>query len=372
MNSDILSDIFKRAQRQLDFKLAFVLYSKPNEKALNAIFQKDQKCYVSDDFSIPGFIFAPFDLKTHPCIVIPYENSEKILLELNVERSFTIQGAPFSETINTQNRSEYLDLIEHTVKAIKQNACTKIVISRRESVPLPYDNYFEVFARMIQLYPNAMVYFFYHPELGTWMGATPEKLIRIESGILYSVSLAGTIDRTKFNTPVWTEKELKEQRIVTDYIAEQLMDKLEEIEISHCRTIKAGSLFHLCSEITGSLKSNFSNIREIIQKIHPTPAVCGYPKEEAMRFIKENESYERTYYTGFIGEIGKASFPLKNSSGTQKMYADLFVNLRCMQIKNSQALIYVGGGITADSIPENEWLETVAKTSTMKKALFYN
>ena len=103
-------------------------------------------------------------------------------------------------------------------------------------------------------------------------------------------------------------------------------------------------------------------MKEIVQLLHPTPAVCGLPKEIAKEFIIENEPYDRGFYTGFLGELN-CSFTNKKAS------SDLFVNLRCMEIKNSQAHLYMGCGITKDSIPEKEWEESVNKSMTMKMVL---
>jgi len=96
--------------------------------------------------------------------------------------------------------------------------------------------------------------------------------------------------------------------------------------------------------------------------LHPTPAVCGLPKKITKDFILNNEGYNREYYSGFLGEINKDFVSKENNT-------DLFVNLRCMQITDNKAFIYVGGGITKDSIPENEWKETVNKSMTIKKVL---
>ena len=109
----------------------------------------------------------------------------------------------------------------------------------------------------------------------------------------------------------------------------------------------------------------------LINKLHPTPAVCGLPKEEAKDFILKNEGYHREFYTGFLGELNMpAEEGIKDNKSTS-----LFVNLRCMKIQphskggNNSAIVYIGGGITKDSDPENEWKETVAKSEVMKKVL---
>jgi isochorismate synthase len=77
----------------------------------------------------------------------------------------------------------------------------------------------------------------------------------------------------------------------------------------------------------------------VISVLHPTPAVCGLPKQEAKDFILENEGTTE-YYTGFLGELNKEGF------NKDTLKSDLYVNLRCMKIKDNQAHLYMGCGIT--------------------------
>ena len=104
-------------------------------------------------------------------------------------------------------------------------------------------------------------------------------------------------------------------------------------------------------------------LAQLLNKLHPTPAVCGLPKETAKNFILEHEGYDRSFYTGFLGEINL------NSGGEKSANTHLFVNLRCMELFEDKAVLFVGGGITNDSNNEKEWEETVAKSSTMKAIL---
>ncbi|MEA3463441.1 MAG: chorismate-binding protein, partial [Bacteroidota bacterium] len=90
---------------------------------------------------------------------------------------------------------------------------------------------------------------------------------------------------------------------------------------------------------------------------HPTPAVAGQPKEDAICFIKQLEPHDRDYYTGFLG-------PLQHRGAT-----DLFVNLRCMKITPSFISLYVGGGITLESDPAEEWNETRLKAQSLLKIM---
>ena len=111
---------------------------------------------------------------------------------------------------------------------------------------------------------------------------------------------------------------------------------------------------------------------------NPTPAVCGLPKDAAKQFILNNENYNREFYTGFLGELNmktqqKARLGKRNIENRAYTYTkrstQLYVNLRCMQLKGNKAMVYVGGGITQSSIAEREWEETVSKSLVIKSIL---
>jgi isochorismate synthase len=186
------------------------------------------------------------------------------------------------------------------------------------------------------------------------MGATPEQLVTINQNQFETVALAGT---QLFSEPIiWTTKEIEEQQFVTDFIVSEIASKVENLVVSEPKTIKAGNLAHLKSIITGQLTDDFSAL-DLITTLHPTPAICGLPKESALDFILKNEAFNRTYYSGFLGEY---------NSNNQ---TDLFVNLRCLEVVNNAVNIYVGCGITKDSNPEMEFLETENKSMTMRDVL---
>ena len=112
--------------------------------------------------------------------------------------------------------------------------------------------------------------------------------------------------------------------------------------------------------------------------MHPTPAVCGTPRQMAFEYILSNEAYDREFYAGFFGELNISTEPtFRNSKKnienrayqTVRKSTHLAVNLRCMQLKNTLAILYSGGGITKDSDPLTECLETENKIQTIKKVL---
>jgi isochorismate synthase len=215
-----------------------------------------------------------------------------------------------------------------------------------------------VFQKLLSFYRNSFVYIWFHPKVGFWVGASPEKLLTIEDDFMQTVALAGTTKESSDGLVNWSDKEIKEQQYVKSYILDSLNNVVDNLSSDELVNVKSGDLFHLCSKISGTLKS-FSDYKDIIKLIHPTPAVCGIPLDTSKEFINKNECYERSYYTGYLGVIS----PIQKS-------VKLYVNLRCAEVLNNSIKIYVGGGITKESKPGDEFEETVAKSHIMKNVFY--
>ena len=112
---------------------------------------------------------------------------------------------------------------------------------------------------------------------------------------------------------------------------------------------------HLISYLSFLLKYN-TQLSELIHSLHPTPAVCGIPLESSRNYILKNEGYNRDFYAGYIG--------LETPD-----FDKYFVNLRCARLYNNGALLFVGGGITAQSNPQKEWTETELKAKFIGESL---
>ena len=351
-------DFFIRVKQQEEQRLPFVIYSKPHKNKLTGFFQKNDHLYFAEDFTETGFVFAPFD--GNHAILIPEDQAEKRSVPFYF--STPKKTALFDFKEENQSKTDFEILVKKAIEAIEAGVFNKVVLSREEIILVPEFEIVTVFERLVQNYPDAFTYCWYHPKIGLWMGATPERLLKAKKNKFYTMALAGTQLFDATSEGVWGDKEKEEQRFVTDFILEHLKSNTSEIAISSPYTIKAGPVIHIKTDIEGVINKE-SNLNQIISVLHPTPAVCGLPKAAAKKFILENEGYERTYYTGFLGELNrKFGYKEKNKS-------DLFVNLRCMQIIDKKAHLYVGCGITKESVPEKEWIETVNKSTTMKKCI---
>jgi isochorismate synthase len=213
----------------------------------------------------------------------------------------------------------------------------------------------DIFQLLSSSYTNAFIYLF-NIEGQLWMGATPEPLICSHKNELGTVSLAGTreYNAENLNLHNWSSKELVEQEMVTRFI-EKTLSKLDidYLQKDGPYTKKAGNLVHLRTDFTLDFHKVNGQLGSLVKAIHPTSAVCGLPKKEAMGFIIEHENHNRSYYSGFLGPINIDERIL------------LFVNLRCMQVLCDRLVLHIGAGITSDSNPEDEWAETEIKADTL-------
>ena len=343
---DTIKDHFERG-------LPFVAYRKPGAKSISGFFQKTDRLFRTDTYGESGFVFAPFD-NAFPCILIPKSASTVITedLEYDLVQNFD----PYTE-VSENSKESHMDLVTKTVHEMNATKIKKIVISRKEKVTLENVDFANIFLRLLTTYRKAMVYVWYHPKVGLWIGATPETLLQLNGQSFSTMSLAATRQYENTLNISWNTKEVEEQSLVTDFISNKIANVSKDHKIHERETVRAGNVVHLRTMITGAIKEGGDGLSNLIKALHPTPAVCGLPRETAKQFILSEEGYDRKYYTGFLGEI--------------HMYdnSELFVNLRCMELIGNDAFLYVGGGITAESIPEEEWEETKLKTKTLKKVL---
>jgi len=332
-----------------------------------------------------GFLFSPFIVGEQPtvfinaAIVYSSESGNLIFDETITEaqkQEFILatqkaQTANYSwhsytsETIDQQTETGLKNAVTQAVESITAGQMEKVVLSRTATEPLPAGfDLVKAYTSMLEAYPRAFVSLVSVPEVGTWLGASPEILVSIDpQQIFRTVALAGTqpaIDGEPVGNAIWRQKEIEEQGMVERYIL-SCFKKLRLREYSEVgpRTIVAGNLMHLRTDFSVDLKEvDFPTLgTDMLHLLHPTSAVCGLPKEPAINFIQAHEGYNRSYYSGYLG-------PVNAPEGTH-----LYVNLRCMQLLKDKAILYAGAGITAESEAEKEWQETQHKMQTMGKIL---
>lgn len=346
--------LIKKISQQYKDELPFVIFSMPDSENATAHLQKNNQLYTVEKLTDNGFVFAPFDY-IETVFFIPENDSETLQCQLIRE---DIDLTPAAILKDVKARNKYIKLFDKTIDAIKKKRAQKIVISRYKDFVMENFSMEILIKQLFSAYPTAFKYVWYHPKTGIWCGATPETLVQIENDFFKTMAMAGTQPFTNKQPVIWGPKELDEQQLVTDAITTSLQKVTSVLKVSNPHTHRAGSLLHLRTDVTGILKNGKATLTTIAAAVHPTPAVCGSPRKSAKDFILENEGYNREFYTGFLGPI------MENGAS-----ASLLVNLRCMKIVGNMARLFIGGGITIGSQPNEEWLETQNKMQTMLQVL---
>ena len=358
-----MQSLFEQIKLHKKQNLPFVLYRKPNSKSIILILQENDHVYFTQNFTEKGFVFATFNNQNN--ILFPLEFSKISFGTFKEKKGLKSKIRIFKSKV--EDKINFITLVNKALTAIEHGSLNKVVLSRNESIKIKNFKFRKTFTKILNSHPTAFCYYWFHPKVGTWMGASPEKLVSIKLGNISTTSLAGTQVFQNNAATVWKFKEKNEQTIVTQFLAEKLKSFTSKIQISKPYTFRAGNVVHLKTDIHGELNQDVA-IETVLQNIHPTPAVCGFPMVDAKQFILENENYDRSFYTGFFGE-------LNYDFNTGALETDLNVNLRCMKIEQddvnekSKVTIFVGCGVTKESMPEKEWEETVNKSKTMKSIL---
>ncbi|NOU45505.1 MAG: isochorismate synthase [Bacteroidales bacterium] len=317
------------------------------------------KAYQPDKNQPIQFVFAPFDTENEP---IQFFNPEKTVTGWDIGEGFFNRNTPELLPLKFPDKPVITDYETYTLHALKfihamqKHEVEKVVLSRVKEYALKNDfRAGEIFRKACTAYPAAFVYLLNDGKGQVWFGATPETLLKVTAGNGSTMALAGTqaIDNQPLENMVWGEKEIKEHEFVIDFIREILQkNQVENLQEGKLKSVQAGKFAHLQTDFTFTVTGNTGTFN-IAKALHPTPAVCGLPQKEAFRRIISTENHNRSYYTGFLGIQD-------NQDNCQ-----FFVNLRCMQIIDNKAYIYVGGGLTAQSDPLKEWNETELKAGTL-------
>lgn len=318
--------------------LSFYAYRFPNDSMMS---YGSSEGYM-EGIGTPGFVIGMYDPEK-PFITIPYDGIKR------PDKSLSLYEMPLQST----SYEDYSYEVEEIIKDIKEQKGSKVVAARTIVEESPVD-IAEKFYDLCQKFPEAFVYCFSTPATGCWVGASPELLLSGNNFSLHSMALAGTRP-SNINFP-WDEKNLKEQKIVSDYICEIFENEGLHAIIKDTYTKSAGAIEHICTPIEISLPENYKlDIETIIRKLSPTPALCGFPKEFALKEIKRLEKFDRGCYGGFCGPFHSLK--------------DFHFNvvLRGSSLTEQRECYYIGGGITAFSNVSEEWKETQLKYQAMIK-----
>lgn len=364
-------------------------YRLPGARDICWLLPSDSKPVIWSQQQGPGFLLAPFSFPGTPAHWIARDISfngfgalgdgwkylpEPLRIALQTEDSrilfeMSIKTHQNEEVLNEVGQSEFELQVKAVLQRIAAGYIEKVVLARSEAHLWPVGLHPVDFVERLCIdYPQAFVNLILHPVWGLWIGATPELLLEMEPmdinnpasdphplRRLRSMALAGTLP-VQGKADDWGEKEIREQQVVDDYIAQSWKSRIRNFHRSERSSIYAGPVQHLHTLLEG--ESDLP-MEELVGQLHPTPAVGGWPKDESLNVMSEIERGSRQLYGGFMGPVGSPD------------EARLFVNLRTLQIRGAQAHLHMGCGILGGSEPNSEWQETVYKSKTLLRHLYF-
>ncbi|MBN2275546.1 MAG: chorismate-binding protein [Bacteroidales bacterium] len=346
--------------------LTFAAYRQPDANRPVLVVQSHQPPRLispqDDHDTLSGFLVTPFTetacctaFLIEPDLFTGTDVTEDLIRQLKALKHEKLHDKGCSVPGEISG-ADYRALIKTIVNYIHLGTFEKVVPSRVKIIRGVYtDKLGIVFNMLCRAYPSAFIYIFNNGD-HLWMGATPEPLLLAMNGTMQTVSQAGTRSYSEENANIgaWNSKERLEQEYVTRYISRVIAHyNLTDVDLQGPYTRKAGNLLHLCTDFSFSARNLKGRLGEFLHDLHPTPAVCGMPYRPSLELLMKLEKHEREYYAGYLGPVGPEG------------RISLFVNLRCMKVLHDRLALFIGGGITADSVPEEEWLETEIKAETL-------
>jgi len=234
----------------------------------------------------------------------------------------------------------------------------KVVLARKQSIFMKNEvDALSVFSKLRRKSKNSFLFFYQPNPIEAFLGSSPETLFTKKGKKIISESIAGTRKRG-INVPqdanlkdelLKSTKDLKEFGYVKDYINSIYRKICSDYEVSKIDICKTCWVQHLYVQFIGNLKKDLSN-KELIKLFHPTPAVGGVPKIQALDFIQDTEKFNRNFYAAPIGRAAKS-------------LSEFAVGIRSCYIKKNQIDAFAGTGIVGSSNAHDEWEELGNKSN---------
>jgi menaquinone-specific isochorismate synthase len=255
--------------------------------------------------------------------------------------------------------------IEKLVEDLKGGTLKKVVLARELRLTFKEDIKIEYVLNHLLKEQKESFVFAFESNGDCFIGASPERLVKKEGKQLFSTCLAGSIARGKTleddkllgDSLLSDPKNLNEHQFVVDMIRQSMEVFCEEISIpKQPQLMKMRYIQHLYTPVSGIIKEN-TNLLSVVEHLHPTPALGGMPKEEAIEKIREIEELDRGFYAAPLGWLDS------NGNG------EFAVAIRSGLIQGNEASIFAGCGIVENSNAESEFVETRIKFRPMLNAL---
>jgi menaquinone-specific isochorismate synthase len=331
--------------------------------------------FSHSQFHIPTFMLSVHDGQTFLTtnVVCTAQDDLSLYLKAEQERAKLLEEASRQLEFDTALLTERMDVhpeewkqsVTEVVNEIKEGTLKKVVLARELRLLFDRNIHAESVLNRLRTEQSDSYIFAFESNGACFIGATPERLVKKEMDQVYSTCLAGSIGRGRNkvedellgNSLLNDDKNLIEHQYVVDMIKSAMEDTCSEVMIpQHPCLLKLKHIQHLYTPVKG--KANWeSSLLSLVERLHPTPALGGFPNKSALAKIREVEELDRGLYAGPLGWFdhqGNGEFAVAIRSGL---------------IQGKEASLFAGCGVVEDSLSDLEFEETKIKFKPMLSAL---
>ncbi len=269
------------------------------------------------------------------------------------------------EATEDWDRAAWIRAVRLTLEKIRSGEISKVVIARPLSVALgPSADAFSILASLREVYPSCYRFLIEDGRGNAFLGASPERLVRLAGGEVFTEAVAGTQRCEPGDDAEALAKDLaerakdrSEQGVVVRHLLETLAPVCETLEAPETPGVmRLPHLLHLRTKVRGRARQG-AHVLDFVSRLHPTPAVAGWPKALALDWIRRTEGGTRGWYAGAVGWVNRAG------------EGDFAVGIRSVAIRGGSARLFAGAGIVEGSDPGLEWSETELKMKGVLDAI---
>ncbi len=268
------------------------------------------------------------------------------------------------ETAVAWDRAAWIDAVRRTLERIREGAVSKAVLARSFTLRLTTADSISILGSLREAYPTCYRFLIADGRGNAFVGASPERLVRLAEGEVFTEAVAGT-QRCEPGEDVAAlsrallgrAKDRSEHGVVLRHLLETLSPLCESVRAPEIPDVmRLPHLLHLRTAVRGRARPG-AHVMELVARLHPTPAVAGWPRAGALEWIGRVESGGRGWYAGPVGWV--------NAAGE----GDFAVGIRSVAIRGRSAQLFAGAGIVEGSDPEMEWNETELKMKGILDAI---
>ncbi len=264
-------------------------------------------------------------------------------------------------------RERWIRGVQEALEAVRAGHLEKVVLARTLDIAAGSAvSPVRVYRRLRADNPRSSL-FFLQPKRGTaFLGASPELLGAARDSIFRATAVAGSVPRGESEEEdgalgralMESDKDRREHAIVAEEIRRCLAPRLGAVSVGAPRLLKLARIQHLESAVEGRLPTGRElHLLDLIADLHPTPAVCGRPRDRALETLRRSEPFERGWYAGPVGWFGPSG------------RGEFVPGLRSAVLHDGAWRLFAGAGIVEGSDPVREWEETGVKFVPMLRAL---